>query len=153
MVTLRRWKRYHEFGWTNYQPEKIGPRAVKMENIRNVRGLGGFSCGGGGGGGESGEVLTKEGVFFRCAKVEDANEEDVRVFRDELKIKTVLDLRGMGWGARRALTTDRPMDAAYPWDIGDISATDGTIKDERKVTIHIRFDPDLDPDPGPLLTT
>ncbi len=71
------------------------PRAIYLPGISNVRDMGGLTN-------LTGET-TKEGLVYRSAKLEHATSEAVNEIKNNLCIKTDLDLRGIGEGSDNPL--------------------------------------------------
>ena len=69
------------------------PRIISLNNPRNIRDIGGWDVAGG--------KKIKQGLFYRGSEIDGATQqklaatqEDISVLRDELGIKTEIDLRG-----------------------------------------------------------
>ena len=57
--------------------------------------------------------------MYRCGRVEKSSEQDIRILKHEMRVKTVLDLRGLRHlGGHRVDTKSAAalIDTAYPWD-------------------------------------
>lgn len=75
----------------SFKTESGYPRFIKADNISNMRDLGGYKTLDG--------MYIKQGIVYRSAQLEDANEYGRNVVLKDLGIKTDLDLRGAAGGS------------------------------------------------------
>jgi len=133
----------HSWGWCDYVEEQSNARmTTEFEEIRNFRTMAGYDC--------SGfphkidkrfteqgfKPTTKNGVFYRCARPELSTVEDLRKLKYDLKIKTILDLRG--WTrSRLKFGMTSVLDAEYPWDWDNAEFPKDYIGQPRRVPVRM----------------
>ena len=133
----------HSWGWCDYVEEQSNARqTTEFEEIRNFRNMAGYDCSGfpyiiPKEYSEQGyKPTTKDGVFYRCARPELLTVEDLRKLKYDLKIKTVLDLRG--WTrSRLKFGMTSALDAEYPWDWDNAEFPKDYIGQPRRVPVRM----------------
>lgn len=92
-------------GVGSFETEDILPRNINVDGVTNVRDLGGYMTSGG--------TRTKQGMIYRCGRLNKSSAETpeieitaegIKTMRDDLRIKTEIDLRRADNGEVGAIT-------------------------------------------------